>query len=176
MVSGHTVETLFIQTYSWIMKRNFFFCRNCYKLQGSQDFAHASGLYLWEWDRHWNNCKVDSSLMGATSYVQFQRAGRTGRSAACKFPTFLIASFSLFHLFLFLCKFFIHFGVFQEGAFALCFKSKHFQGECVATRRGSPLLVGIKTKMRLATDHVPILYGKGNGAYFCLLVTKMICF
>ncbi|XP_046753189.1 glutamine--fructose-6-phosphate aminotransferase [isomerizing] 2-like isoform X3 [Diprion similis] len=47
-----------------------------------------------------------------------------------------------------------------EGAFALCFKSKHFPGECVATRRGSPLLVGIKTKTRLATDHVPILYGK----------------
>jgi glucosamine--fructose-6-phosphate aminotransferase (isomerizing) len=49
-----------------------------------------------------------------------------------------------------------------EGAFALCFKSKHFPGECVATRRGSPLLVGIKTKTRLATDHVPILYGKGK--------------
>lgn len=51
---------------------------------------------------------------------------------------------------------------FQEGAFALCFKSKYFLGECVATRRGSPLLVGIKTKTRLATDHVPILYGKGK--------------
>lgn len=50
-----------------------------------------------------------------------------------------------------------------EGAFALCFKSKHFPGECVATRRGSPLLVAIKTKTRLATDHVPILYGKEGG-------------
>ncbi|XP_055714487.1 glutamine--fructose-6-phosphate aminotransferase [isomerizing] 2-like isoform X2 [Phlebotomus papatasi] len=48
----------------------------------------------------------------------------------------------------------------MEGAFALAFKSKHFPGECVATRRGSPLLVGIKTKTRLATDHIPILYGK----------------
>ncbi|XP_030761505.1 glutamine--fructose-6-phosphate aminotransferase [isomerizing] 2-like isoform X1 [Sitophilus oryzae] len=47
-----------------------------------------------------------------------------------------------------------------EGAFALCFKSKFFPGECVGTRRGSPLLVGIKTKTRLATDHIPILYGK----------------
>ncbi|XP_033224932.1 glutamine--fructose-6-phosphate aminotransferase [isomerizing] 2 isoform X2 [Belonocnema kinseyi] len=47
-----------------------------------------------------------------------------------------------------------------EGAFALCFKSKYFPDECVSTRRGSPLLVGIKTKTRLATDHVPILYGK----------------
>ncbi|XP_014220932.1 glutamine--fructose-6-phosphate aminotransferase [isomerizing] 2-like isoform X1 [Trichogramma pretiosum] len=51
-----------------------------------------------------------------------------------------------------------------EGAFALCFKSKHFPDECVATRRGSPLLVGIKTKTRLATDHVPILYGKETEA------------
>ncbi|KAJ8928672.1 hypothetical protein NQ314_018766 [Rhamnusium bicolor] len=47
-----------------------------------------------------------------------------------------------------------------EGAYALCFKSKFFPGECVGTRRGSPLLVGIKTATRLATDHVPILYGK----------------
>nr|CAD7201917.1 unnamed protein product [Timema douglasi] len=47
-----------------------------------------------------------------------------------------------------------------EGAFALAFKSKHFPGECVTTRRGSPLLVGIKAKTRLATDHVPILYSK----------------
>ncbi|XP_049819375.1 glutamine--fructose-6-phosphate aminotransferase [isomerizing] 2-like isoform X2 [Aethina tumida] len=47
-----------------------------------------------------------------------------------------------------------------EGAFALCFKSKFFPGECVATRRGSPLLVGILSKNMPTTDHVPILYGK----------------
>ncbi|CAH0546881.1 unnamed protein product [Brassicogethes aeneus] len=47
-----------------------------------------------------------------------------------------------------------------EGAFALCFKSKFFPGECVATRRGSPLLVGIKSKNIPVTDHIPILYGK----------------
>ncbi|XP_032587905.1 glutamine--fructose-6-phosphate aminotransferase [isomerizing] 2 isoform X6 [Drosophila mojavensis] len=47
-----------------------------------------------------------------------------------------------------------------EGAFAIAVKSKHFPGECVASRRSSPLLVGIKTKTRLATDHIPILYGK----------------
>lgn len=50
----------------------------------------------------------------------------------------------------------------QEGAFAIAMKSKYFPGECVASRRGSPLLVGIKTKTRLATDHIPILYGKGK--------------
>ncbi|XP_022214335.2 glutamine--fructose-6-phosphate aminotransferase [isomerizing] 2 isoform X7 [Drosophila obscura] len=47
-----------------------------------------------------------------------------------------------------------------EGAFAIAVKSKHFPGECVASRRSSPLLVAIKTKSRLATDHIPILYGK----------------
>ncbi|XP_054168262.1 glutamine--fructose-6-phosphate aminotransferase [isomerizing] 1-like isoform X3 [Oppia nitens] len=45
-----------------------------------------------------------------------------------------------------------------EGAFALVFKSKYFPGECVATRRGSPLLVGIKTKTNLISDHIPIIY------------------
>lgn len=66
----------------------------------------------------------------------------------------------------------------QEGAFALAFKSKHFPGECVASRRGSPLLVAIKTKTRLATDHIPILYGKGNRRFrFCefLLTSAFFC-
>ncbi|TMW42261.1 hypothetical protein DOY81_012659 [Sarcophaga bullata] len=49
-----------------------------------------------------------------------------------------------------------------EGAFAIAFKSRYFPGECVASRRGSPLLVGIKTKTRLATDHIPILYAKDH--------------
>ncbi|EDV53335.1 glutamine--fructose-6-phosphate aminotransferase [isomerizing] 2 [Drosophila erecta] len=49
-----------------------------------------------------------------------------------------------------------------EGAFAIAFKSSHFPGECVASRRGSPLLVGIKAKTKLATDHIPILYAKAH--------------
>lgn len=49
-----------------------------------------------------------------------------------------------------------------EGAFAIAVKSKYFPGECVASRRSSPLLVGIKTKTRLAGNHIPILYGKGK--------------
>jgi glucosamine--fructose-6-phosphate aminotransferase (isomerizing) len=32
----------------------------------------------------------------------------------------------------------------------------------VATRRGSPLLVGIKSKTKLSADSIPILYSKGN--------------
>lgn len=47
-----------------------------------------------------------------------------------------------------------------EGAFALVFKSKMYPNECVATRRGSPLLVGIKSKASLATDYIPVLYSK----------------
>ncbi|KAG1668289.1 Glutamine--fructose-6-phosphate aminotransferase [isomerizing] 2 [Nymphon striatum] len=49
-----------------------------------------------------------------------------------------------------------------EGAFALAFKSVHFPGECVASRRGSPLLVGIKSRVRLTTDHIPIFFSKDH--------------
>ncbi|XP_072924092.1 glutamine--fructose-6-phosphate aminotransferase [isomerizing] 2-like [Hemitrygon akajei] len=49
-----------------------------------------------------------------------------------------------------------------EGAFALVFKSKHFPGEAVATRRGSPLLIGIRSKNSLSADQIPILYRTQN--------------
>lgn len=49
-----------------------------------------------------------------------------------------------------------------EGAFACVFKSRHFPGELVATRRGSPLLVGIKSREKLSTDHIPILFSAGD--------------
>eukprot|EP00088_Acartia_fossae_P025381 TRINITY_DN261_c0_g1_i4.p1 TRINITY_DN261_c0_g1~~TRINITY_DN261_c0_g1_i4.p1 ORF type:complete len:694 (-),score=222.96 TRINITY_DN261_c0_g1_i4:369-2450(-) len=45
-----------------------------------------------------------------------------------------------------------------EGAFACVFKSTLFPGECVATRRGSPLLVGIKAESALESDHIPVQY------------------
>ncbi|XP_052770818.1 glutamine--fructose-6-phosphate aminotransferase [isomerizing] 1-like isoform X7 [Mya arenaria] len=47
-----------------------------------------------------------------------------------------------------------------EGAFALAFLSSHFPGECVATRRGSPLVIGVKSKAKLSTDHIPVFYSK----------------
>mgnify|MGYP001808213879 CR=1 FL=1 len=31
-----------------------------------------------------------------------------------------------------------------EGAYALVFKSRHYPGEMVACKRGSPLIVGVK--------------------------------
>ncbi|EAW99853.1 glutamine-fructose-6-phosphate transaminase 1, isoform CRA_c, partial [Homo sapiens] len=45
-----------------------------------------------------------------------------------------------------------------EGAFALVFKSVHFPGQAVGTRRGSPLLIGVRSEHKLSTDHIPILY------------------
>lgn len=47
-----------------------------------------------------------------------------------------------------------------EGAFALVFKSSKFPNQVVATRRGSPLLVGIKTKASLPTDYIPVIVGR----------------
>ncbi|RKO96043.1 SIS domain-containing protein, partial [Caulochytrium protostelioides] len=43
-----------------------------------------------------------------------------------------------------------------EGAFALIFKSTHFPNELVAARRGSPLLIGVKTAKKLKVDFVDV--------------------
>ncbi|KAJ3604221.1 hypothetical protein NHX12_028962 [Muraenolepis orangiensis] len=45
-----------------------------------------------------------------------------------------------------------------EGAFALVFKSVHYPDEAVGTRRGGPLLIGVRSDHQLSTDHIPILY------------------
>ncbi|XP_077999413.1 glutamine--fructose-6-phosphate aminotransferase [isomerizing] 1-like [Glandiceps talaboti] len=50
-----------------------------------------------------------------------------------------------------------------EGAFALAFKSVHYPGELVTTRRGSPLLCGISAKNKFSTDHIPIFYRDNRG-------------
>uniref|UniRef100_A0A8C6XH50 glutamine--fructose-6-phosphate transaminase (isomerizing) n=1 Tax=Naja naja TaxID=35670 RepID=A0A8C6XH50_NAJNA len=49
-----------------------------------------------------------------------------------------------------------------EGAFALVFKSIHYPGQAVGTRRGSPLLIGVRSEHKLSTDHIPILYRTGK--------------
>ncbi|KAJ1565882.1 glutamine--fructose-6-phosphate transaminase (isomerizing) [Nowakowskiella sp. JEL0078] len=46
-----------------------------------------------------------------------------------------------------------------EGAFAMILKSVHFPGEMVATRRGSPLLIGVKTAKKLKVDFVDVEFG-----------------
>jgi glucosamine--fructose-6-phosphate aminotransferase (isomerizing) len=43
-----------------------------------------------------------------------------------------------------------------EGSFAFVFKSIHFPDEIVAARRGSPLLIGVKTERKLKTDFVDV--------------------
>ncbi|KAJ1349690.1 Glucosamine--fructose-6-phosphate aminotransferase 1 [Parelaphostrongylus tenuis] len=47
-----------------------------------------------------------------------------------------------------------------EGAFALAFKSSNFPGQLVATRRGSPLVFGIKSSSQLQTNHFPVSFSK----------------
>jgi glucosamine--fructose-6-phosphate aminotransferase (isomerizing) len=49
-----------------------------------------------------------------------------------------------------------------EGAYALIFKSVHFLNEVLATRRGSPLLIGVKTAKKLKVDFVDVEFGVGN--------------
>lgn len=45
-----------------------------------------------------------------------------------------------------------------EGAFAFIFKSVHFPNEIIATRRGSPLVIGVKTDRKLKMDFVDVQY------------------
>ncbi|KTF81177.1 hypothetical protein cypCar_00026785 [Cyprinus carpio] len=49
-----------------------------------------------------------------------------------------------------------------EGAFALVFKSIHFPGVAVATRRGSPLLIGVRSQYELSTEQIPVQYNCGD--------------
>lgn len=50
-----------------------------------------------------------------------------------------------------------------EGAFALLFKSTHYPNELVATRRGSPLIIGVKTEKKLKVDFVDVEFGAEIG-------------
>lgn len=47
-----------------------------------------------------------------------------------------------------------------EGAFALLFKSTHYPGELCATRRGSPMVIGVKCADQLASNHIPVMFSK----------------
>ncbi|PWN23351.1 putative GFA1-glucosamine--fructose-6-phosphate transaminase [Microstroma glucosiphilum] len=46
-----------------------------------------------------------------------------------------------------------------EGAFSFVFKSTHYPGEVVVARRGSPLLIGVKTEKKLKVDFVDVEFG-----------------
>ncbi|KDN40950.1 isomerising glucosamine-fructose-6-phosphate aminotransferase [Tilletiaria anomala UBC 951] len=51
-----------------------------------------------------------------------------------------------------------------EGAFSFVFKSVHYPGELVCARRGSPLLIGVKTEKKLKVDFVDVEFGNTAGA------------
>ncbi|KAJ3071801.1 glutamine--fructose-6-phosphate transaminase (isomerizing) [Podochytrium sp. JEL0797] len=50
-----------------------------------------------------------------------------------------------------------------EGAFAMLLKSTHFPNEMIATRRGSPLLIGVRTQKKLKVDFVDVEFGAADG-------------
>ena len=47
----------------------------------------------------------------------------------------------------------------MEGSYAFIFKSVHYPNEVIATRRGSPLLIGVKTAQKLKVDFVDVEFG-----------------
>lgn len=49
-----------------------------------------------------------------------------------------------------------------EGAFALILKSTHYPHEIIAARKGSPLLIGVKTEKKLKVDFVDVEIGSGD--------------
>jgi glutamine---fructose-6-phosphate transaminase (isomerizing) len=51
-----------------------------------------------------------------------------------------------------------------QGAFGLLLKSVHFPHEVIAARKGSPLVVGVKTGKKMKVDFVDVEYSEVNGA------------
>ncbi|KAI0754430.1 L-glutamine D-fructose 6-phosphate amidotransferase [Daedaleopsis nitida] len=50
-----------------------------------------------------------------------------------------------------------------EGSFAFVFKSSHYPNEVVTARRGSPLLIGVKTEKKLKVDFVDVEFAGPDG-------------
>ncbi|KAK7903752.1 glutamine--fructose-6-phosphate transaminase (isomerizing) [Exophiala xenobiotica] len=51
-----------------------------------------------------------------------------------------------------------------QGAFGLLMKSVHFPSEVIAARKGSPLVIGVKTQKRMKVDFVDVEYSEDGGA------------
>ena len=49
------------------------------------------------------------------------------------------------------------------GAYALVFKSVHFPGEVIAARRGSPLIIGVKSDKKLRADVIDVTFPGAEG-------------
>ncbi|POR31066.1 Glutamine--fructose-6-phosphate aminotransferase [isomerizing], partial [Tolypocladium paradoxum] len=51
-----------------------------------------------------------------------------------------------------------------EGAYGLLIKSVHYPHEVIAARKGSPLVIGVRTQRRMKVDFVDVEYGDDNTA------------
>ncbi|QUC18192.1 uncharacterized protein UV8b_02433 [Ustilaginoidea virens] len=51
-----------------------------------------------------------------------------------------------------------------EGAYGLLIKSVHYPHEVIAARKGSPLVIGVKTQRRMKVDFVDVEYADDNTA------------
>lgn len=51
-----------------------------------------------------------------------------------------------------------------QGAFGLLLKSVHYPHEVIAARKGSPLVVGVKTAKKMKVDFVDVEYSEDGGA------------
>jgi len=51
-----------------------------------------------------------------------------------------------------------------QGAFGLLMKSVHFPGEVVAARKGSPLVVGVRTAKKMKVDFVDVEFAEDGAA------------
>jgi glucosamine--fructose-6-phosphate aminotransferase (isomerizing) len=51
-----------------------------------------------------------------------------------------------------------------EGAYGLLIKSVHYPHEVIAARKGSPLVIGVKTQKRMKVDFVDVEYADEQGA------------
>jgi glucosamine--fructose-6-phosphate aminotransferase (isomerizing) len=51
-----------------------------------------------------------------------------------------------------------------EGAYGLLIKSVHYPHEVIAARKGSPLVIGVKTQRRMKVDFVDVEYADEQGA------------
>lgn len=55
-----------------------------------------------------------------------------------------------------------------QGAFGLLLKSVHFPSEVIAARKGSPLVVGVKTAKKMKVDFVDVEYSQGEESGYAL--------
>ncbi|KAJ7791789.1 hypothetical protein B0H14DRAFT_2934117, partial [Mycena olivaceomarginata] len=63
-----------------------------------------------------------------------------------------------------------------EGSFAFVFKSIHYPNEVVTARRGSPLLIGVKTDKKLKVDFGDVEFaGQENDAKMCPRRPRALC-